>query len=71
MRRLRLKFKGNGTALNSYRAWIILGEHDTDKDEDRLLSANCVTSSQIEEAAQYLKKQLDKIVSSAKRKFPK
>jgi hypothetical protein len=70
MKRLELKFEGDGTFSNSHRAWIILGDHDTDKDGDLLLSANCVTASQVEEAAQYLKNQLDEIVSKAKRKFP-
>jgi hypothetical protein len=67
---LKLKFVGDGTAFNSHRAWIILGDHASDEDGDSLLSANCATASQVEEVAQYLKKQLDEIVSSAKRKFP-
>src|ERR1017187_8656503 len=67
---LKLKFMGDGTAFNSHRAWIVLGDHAIDNGE-HLLSADCVTASQVEEAAQYLKKQLDEIVSSAKRKFPK
>src|ERR1039457_3278935 len=53
---LKLKFMGDGTAFNSHRAWIVLGDHAIDNGE-HLLSADCVTASQVEEAAQYLKKQ--------------
>ena len=67
---LKLKFEGRGSFSDSYRAWIILGDHASDNG-DILLSASCATASQVEEAAQYLKKQLDEIVSSAKRKFSK
>ena len=61
---------GDGTVSNSYRAWIILGDHAIDNGK-HLLSADCATVAEVEEAAQYLKKQLDEIVSSAKQKFPK
>jgi hypothetical protein len=68
---LKLKFEGDGSFSNSYRAWIVLGDHASDENGNSLLSANCATASQVEEAAKYLKEQLDEIVSSAKRKFPK
>jgi hypothetical protein len=67
---LKLKFVGDGTAFNSHRAWIVLGDHAIDNG-DRLLTADCASVAEVEEAAQYLKKQLDEIVSSARRKFPK
>jgi hypothetical protein len=71
MTRLKLKFAGDGTVFNSNRAWIILGDHFSDSDGDHHLSAECVTASEVEEAAEYLKKQLDNIVISAKKKFAK
>jgi predicted component of type VI protein secretion system len=67
---LKLKFVGDGTAFNSHRAWIVLGIRSPDKDGDLLLSPDCATASEVEAAAKYLKKKLDEIVSSAKRRFP-
>ena len=65
---LKLKFVGDGTVSNSHRAWIVLGDHAIDNGK-HLLSADCASVAEVEEAAQNLKKQLDEIVSSAKRKF--
>lgn len=66
---LKLKFEGDGSAHSPHRAWIVLGDHAIDNG-DHFLSADCATASELEDAAQYLKKQLDEIVSLAKRKFP-
>jgi len=68
--KLRLKFVRDGSADNSPRAWIILGDHEIHKGE-RLLSTDCATASEVEGAALILKKELDEIVSSAKRRFVK
>jgi hypothetical protein len=62
--------QADGTVSNSYRAWIVLGDHAIDNGK-HLLSADCATVAEVEEAAQSLKKQLDEIVSSAKVKFSK
>jgi len=51
---LKLKFVGDGTAFNSHKAWIVLGDYAFDNKE-HLLSANCATASEVEEAPQYLK----------------
>lgn len=67
---LKLKFVGDGSVFNSHRAWIVLGIKSTDNDGDLLLSAGCATASEVEKAAEHLRKKLDEIVISAKRKFP-
>lgn len=67
---LKLKFVGDGSVFNSHRAWIVLGIKSTDNDGDLLLSAGCATASEVEAAAEHLRKKLDEIVISAKRKFP-
>lgn len=74
MAKLKLRFhKGKG-CVDYTRAWIVLGEHAIIKDDNgrtecRLLSAECVTASELESAANSLKRQLDGIVRRAQMRF--
>ena len=51
------------------RAHIMLTQY-TKQDDRIIVSAECVTVSEVEEAANRLKKDMDRAVAEAKRKFP-
>jgi hypothetical protein len=71
MAKLRLDFnKSDGSFSSLTYAHISLAGWSKDREDGPpLLSAQCVTAKQVEEAADYLKKQLDEIVAKAKIKF--
>jgi hypothetical protein len=75
MAKLKLKFHEGKNIIDYKRAWIVLGDHAIIKDEDgtehSLLSAECVTASEVESAVEGLKRQLDGIVKQAQRRFNK
>jgi hypothetical protein len=56
--------------FNGEEGWIALGGHGIHDDGTRLLSAQCVTVSEIEEQAKHLKRMIDRAVVTAKRKLP-
>ena len=55
--------------FNPMRVWLALGDHVIDKDDTHLLTSGCVTASELEAEAEYLKQLIDKAVASAKRRF--
>jgi hypothetical protein len=70
---IKIVFTGKkGNASTPLTGKIVLaGNCEIGKNDERFLSVGCVSASELESAANILKKQLDEIVSSAKRKFPK
>lgn len=71
MAKLKLQFiKGDGSFFNTPKGWIALAGYSVSEDGKPLLSAECVRAKEVEEAADYLKKQLDRIVTEAKKKLP-
>jgi len=69
----KIVFTGKkGGAVSPLTEKIVLaGNCEVGKNDERFLSVGCVSASELESAANILKNQLDEIVSSAKRKFPK
>ena len=73
MTKIGLKFTDGriGIFKNSLRARIVLKVHQKSKDGlEHFLSAECASAIEVEAQANYLKSQLDKIIHTAKRKFP-
>ena len=50
--------------------WLAVGDHVIQQDGTHLLSCQCVTSTEFEERAEYLKNLIDEAVVAAKRKLP-
>lgn len=71
MSKLQLKFVGDGSAFTPNRAWIILGDHGISQNGDKELTPDCASIEEVEEQVKFLKKELDGIVTAAKRKFSK
>ena len=71
--KLKLKFTGKkGDVLAPLTGKIILDSNfEIGANGERFLSVGCVSAGELEAQANRLKKQLDEIVSLAKRKFPK
>jgi UDP-glucose 6-dehydrogenase len=59
-----------GSSKNRLVGWLAVGDHAILADGTNLLSAECVTLREIEEAADNLKKLIDKAVIVAKKKLP-
>ena len=70
----RIYFKSNGGEKGSWDkpvvGWLAVGDGGIHEDGTRLLSPDCVTAREIENAAAYLKKLIDRAVVAAKSKLP-
>jgi hypothetical protein len=70
MAQIKFQFhKGSRSVFNRSRGWIVLGDHSVGSDGRHHLSAECMTAREVEEAANYVKKQVDRIVAKAKTQF--
>jgi hypothetical protein len=70
MAKLEFQFFPKDTnPLSQPRGFILLAAHGIGNKGEHHLSAECVTAREVEAAANFLKAQLDEIVSEAREKF--
>jgi hypothetical protein len=68
--KITLKFHSDDGATPA-RGWIVLGDHFIDDDGDHLLSAECVTVTELEWWVKARKAELDAVLVKAQKKFKK
>ena len=68
MAKLKFKFRPDNGFLPD-RGWIVLGDHFIEKDEDHLLSPECVTAKEVEVYVKARKAELDAVLAKARKKF--
>jgi hypothetical protein len=68
--KLRLVFMGKKQSFSEpLRARIVLGDHFINDKDERLLTSDCATASELEAEVDFLKSQLDKFVRVTQKKF--
>lgn len=70
MASIHFQFKPEDTKnLHPAYGQIVLGPHAIGKDGLHHLSEDCMSVREVEQAVKYLKRELDKVLKKAKRKF--